>query len=494
MSKLKFTIRLLSYLFITSFVLCQQISYAEELEYLNQFTASGSGNRSGFSSPAVGELDGDTSNGKEIVAASINGVISAFNSSGNLLWEAFTPAAGCKAGRSNIHSTPAIGNLYGDGKAYVVIGYGNISKRCAGGILVFDGLNGTLKWSFSTTAFAKKEKFFAFLHTVFSSPAVADADGDGKLEIAFGSFDRSVYLLNHDGTVRWYYQAADTVWSSPIFANIDNTPDLELIAATDISQNLRIKPNTFNGGNLYAFRTKPNPKKVYRFRNKEAFLWMRPMEQVLFSSPRIAEIIPGNSNLEIAINSGCYFPDKSTQKVGRWTRIVNASNGIILRTLPIDACSSSTPALQDVNGDGFADIFVTVNGARQVGGDGISKIKAFDGATGNLLWSIEPRFNSRNYAFGGNFISPKVVSINNDGNYQVISPVHAGIGIFNALTGEQISSCGDLTCSISASLKTADIILNTPVIDDINYDGKKEIIVSGKSSRGTLGVYVWSLN
>ncbi len=102
MSKLKFTIRLLSYLFITSFVLCQQISYAVELEYLNQFTASGSGNRSGFSSPAVGELDGDTLNGKEIVAASINGVISAFNSSGNLLWEAFTPAAGCKAGRSNI--------------------------------------------------------------------------------------------------------------------------------------------------------------------------------------------------------------------------------------------------------------------------------------------------------------------------------------------------------------------------------------------------------
>jgi outer membrane protein assembly factor BamB len=471
-----------------------QFAQAQDLDATLVWQAQGTGNRSGFSSPVIADIDGDLSNGKEIVAASINGTLSAFGADGVLRWEVTMPAAKCTSGNSNIHSSPSVGAIYGDGKPYVVIGYGNIKKRCEGGVMAIDGATGAEAWRFSTMNYAKKEKFFAFLHTVFSSPALADTDGDGKMEIGFGSFDRSVYLLNHDGSVRWYYQAADTVWSTPTFANVDTTPELEMIVATDITQNLRLKPATSNGGNLYAFRTKANPKKVYRFRDKKAFLWMRPMEQVLFSSPKVADIIPGNPGLEIAINSGCFFPERTTQKVGRWTRVISAKSGKILRTHKIEACSSSSPVLADVNNDGAADIFVTVNGAKQIGGDGLSRLRAFDGATGAELWNIVPKFNNKNYSFGGNFISPKITSVLNDSTLQVVVPVHAGIGIYDAQTGEERNTCSDTEgCVLGSSLKAADIFLNSAAVDDIDGDSIMDIVASGKSTQGKLGVYRWNV-
>ena len=456
--------------------------------------AQGSGQRAGYSAPAVAELDGDTSNGMEIVAASLDGTISAFHADGSVMWETTTPDSEC-GGPSKVNSTPAIGNIFGDGIPYVVVGYGPIAKNCQGGVMAINGRTGAMAWKFSTKDFSKKEKFWAVLHTVFSSPALADTDGDGKMEIGFGSFDRNVYLLNANGTVRWYYNAADTVWSSPVFAKIDNSNELKMIIGTDITGNSQISPPTFNGGNLYAFNTKANPNKLYRFRDKAAFVWMKPVEQVLFSTPTVGEIIAGNAGPEIAINSGCYFPEKSNNKVGKWTKIFSAKTGKILRTIPLEACSTSKPALYDINGDGEAEIFTTVNGSTSIGGDGSSHLEAFDGATGNKLWSIVPRYKDRNYAWGGNFISPVVADLFGDGKPKVIVPVAAGVGIYDAATGAAVSCESSSASACSAAqqpkLGTADILLNSVVVNDIDADGRLDIIAAGKSTSGGLGVYRW---
>ena len=453
------------------------------------FEANGSSGRAGYSSPAIGDLDGNPANGKEIVAASIDGTISAFSSTGELLWETKTPDSEC-GGPAKVNSSPAIGPLYGDGVNYVVVGYGPIAKRCQGGVMAIDGRNGSIKWKFSTKDFSKKEKFWAILHTVFSSPALADTDGDGKMEIGFGSFDRNVYMLNHDGSVRWYYNAADTVWSSPVFANLDNTPELEMIIGTDISANAQLKPATLNGGNLYAFHTKANPKKLYGFRNPKAYLWMKPVEQVLFSTPTVGEVIPSNPGKEIVINSGCYFPERTNNKVGKWTRVFSGRTGKLLRTLSLEACSTSKPALQDINGDGEAEIFTTVNGSKSIGGDGLSRLKAFDGATGNLLWSIVPRYKGQNYQWGGNFVSPTVADLAGDGQYEVLTAVANGVGIYNAQNGIALT-CEESTCKSGTALGTADILLNGVKVDDIDSNGKLDVIAAGKSKTGSLGVFRW---
>ena len=494
------TLRWVFFLSALSFLtLFPHIVHAQEaqgtLEKAWAQEAQGSGQRAGYSAPAVGELDGDPSDGQEIVAASLDGKITAFKADSSILWETNAPNSECGGGPSKINSTPAIGNIYGDGVPYVVVGYGPIAKGCQGGVIAINGRTGAIAWNFSTKNFAKKEKFWAVLHTVFSSPALADTDGDGKMEIGFGSFDRNVYLLNADGSVRWYYNAADTIWSSPIFANIDNTPQLEMIIGTDISGNSRLNPITRNGGNLYAFRTKANPNKLYRFRDPNAYVWMTPVEQVLFSSPNVGEVIPSNPGVEVVINSGCFFPERTDKKIGKWTRVFSGRTGKLLRTLKLEACSTSKPALKDINGDGEAEIFTTVNGAQSVGGDGYSRLKAFDGATGNLLWSIIPKFKGRNYQWGGNFVSPIVADLFNDGSQKIIVPVANGVGIYDAVTGEarsceesSRSACGTFQQTM---LGTADILLNSVVVKDIDGNGGLDIIAAGKSNNGRLGVYRW---
>ena len=197
-----------------------------------------SGSTITYSSPAAANLDNDISNGLEVVIAGEDGTLYAYYANGEILWQTTLPNVSCSnPGRGNkTLSTPAIGDLDDNGVLSIVIGYGGISSRgCDGGIAVFNGVTGILEWKFSIKAFSESQQYGTRSYSVFSTPALADTDGDGKLEIGFGSFDRNVYLLEHDGSVRWYYNAADTVWSSAAFADINGDGRLELIIGTDIT-------------------------------------------------------------------------------------------------------------------------------------------------------------------------------------------------------------------------------------------------------------------
>ncbi|MCB0035695.1 MAG: VCBS repeat-containing protein, partial [Anaerolineales bacterium] len=86
---------------------------------------------------------------------------------------------------------------------------------------------------------------------VYGTPAIDDMDGDGDKEIIFGGFDKGLYILNHDGTtvagfpidsaLRYRFPAwqdlmghlADTIWSSPAIADLDGDGTKEIIIGTD---------------------------------------------------------------------------------------------------------------------------------------------------------------------------------------------------------------------------------------------------------------------
>ena len=173
-----------------------------------------SGGEPTFSSPVVAEIDGDSSNGKEVALGGADGTLYVYKSDGSLHWQADLPNKNCRgAGSTNkIHSSPAVGELFGNGIPYVVIGYGGVGvgSACGGGVVAFNGVTGKRRWHFNTKRFSKKQKFWAQYHSVFSTPALADTNGNGKLEVGFASFDRNVYFLNARGKAKWYYTAADT--------------------------------------------------------------------------------------------------------------------------------------------------------------------------------------------------------------------------------------------------------------------------------------------
>jgi hypothetical protein len=71
---------------------------------------------------------------------------------------------------------------------------------------------------------------------ITASPAVGDIDGDGHLELVVQSSAARVYGLNHDGTVmtgwpKWVNCSTSTIAPSPALADLDNDGKLEVVVA-----------------------------------------------------------------------------------------------------------------------------------------------------------------------------------------------------------------------------------------------------------------------
>lgn len=444
----------------------------------------------GYSSPAIADIDGNAANGKEVTVGLADGRVVATKADGSTLWSVTLPSASCSGG-TKIFSSPAVGNLFGNGVPYVVIGYGNLESRaCDGGVVAIRGSDGQLAWKFSIKDFAKKNKFFAFRNTVFSTPALADTDHDGKLEIGFGGFDRSVYLLNANGSVRWYYQAADTVWSSPAFADVDGDGRLEMIIGTDISQNLKLKPATPNGGFVYALKTKSRKGKMIRFQDPTAFVWRATFDQVIYSSPVVAELIPENPGQEVVVGSGCFFPQNSNNKNGKWFKVLSLKTGALLRTLPISACSPSSAAVDDLDGDGLNEVVVTASGSASIGGDGSAKVIAFNPRSSEQIWSVVPEPGGNNDSLGGHFNSPIIADLDGNGTSEVIANNSRGVVIIDGQSGS-VLSCQNRSCHNEVELLTNDILRNTPAVDDLNGDGELDLVVASKGSGGAK-IFAWT--
>lgn len=450
-----------------------------------------------FGSPTVAEIDGVTANGLEVALGSADGVLYVYRSDGSLLWERRLPNNSCRfaSGQNKLYSAPAVGTIFGDGVPYVLSSYGGLgSKQCDGGVVAFKGSDGTLTWKFSTKKFSRG-RFGTNMHGVFSSPALSDTDGDGRMEIGFGSFDRNVYLLNANGSLRWYYNAADTVWSSPGFVNVDSEPDLEMIIGTDISQNKFLRPPTENGGYVYAFKTAAREEKHISFRDTSAYVWQSTFDQVIYSSPVIADVLPETPGPEIIIISGCFFPQGTKNKKGKWIKILRLRDGKLLKTLDIPACSSSSVAVGDLDDDGRLEIVATVNGSKSIGGDGASKIIAFKAAIETPLWSVTPRVRGRNDDWGGLFSSPVIADLDGNGSLEVIAATGNAVGIFNGKDGTALT-CQESSCDGSQPLLFAwKTLRGTPAIADMNADGELDIVIGGghpaNRKRGML--YGWSM-
>jgi hypothetical protein len=434
--------------------------------------------------PVVAELDGDATNGKEVVITTSDGTVQALSSSGAVLWSARTPNVDCAATPTSdkMHSSAVVGDLYGTGEQYVVAGYGGFrGKPCDGGVIAYRGKTGEVAWVFSIRDFAKRERFFAFRHAVYGTPTLADVDRDGKLEVGFGSFDRNVYLLNANGSVRWYYNAADTVFTSPAFSNVAGGDDLEMIVATDISRNTRLRPPTPNGGYVYALRAAIDGKSgtKYGFRSSQLQQWRTQFNQVMQSSPVVADLLPANAGLEVVVGSGCFFPQGRGDRRGKWFKVLSATTGRVLKTLTVTSCNPTTAAVGDINSDGILEVVVPVSGLSVAGGDGTSRLIAWQPATDRVLWSVQPRLGTRTDSMAGFYNrTPVIADVNNDGAVEVLANYSTGVVILSGATGEHLT-CDSSPC-IKPLLRTDKVLQGSPVVDDTNADGTKEVLVAAR--------------
>jgi len=189
---------------------------------------------------AVADLDGDGSDDMVTnmrLAGGYDGEFAAYDADGNPLpgWPVIVPLPG--GGFYALGSSPpAVGDLDADGSLEVVTdaynrnGYLTLYALHADGSIV-DG------WPVDLAAESAAHTGLADL-----SPALADLDGDGTLEVIIGTYTNGLHVLRCDGTPQpgWPVTNPVKIVNSAVVGDLDDDGQPEIVIAT-------------TGGRVYAF-------------------------------------------------------------------------------------------------------------------------------------------------------------------------------------------------------------------------------------------------
>ncbi len=341
----------------------------------------------------------------------------------------------------------AADDLDGDGVPEVVVG------SVDGNVYCFDGLDGSLRWSFSAEDW------------VHSSPAVADLDGDGVKEVVFGSYDHKVYCLSGaDGSEKWEMLTAGSVHSSPTVSDVDGDGKLEVLIGSfdgrvySLNGSTGVPEWTFiTGGSVISSPAVANldwdagkevivtSRKVYCLSGGSGALkWSADLSTT--SSPVIADV-DGDGRREVLVTFNSQLVCLSGQ------------DGSTLWSFTALSSSDATPpAAADVDGDGEAELFFSAG----------RSVYRVEGRTGSLAWSLE--LPSEAHTPGS------LADINGDGRFEFLVPQYTGDTLFCLSADNGI---------LIWKLPLAEDV-HTPFVADVDADGCSEVVV-GTLSPDPLG-------
>lgn len=382
----------------------------------------------------------------------------------------------------DIYSSPAIGDVDGDGNPDIVVGYGSTIEVAqtglqTGGVCAYKR-NGSQIWCRTAANFDNNPN----PDPVVSTPAIGDIDGDGKNEVAWGGLDANVYVVNGatgaDKT-GWPHFVRDTIFSSPALADLVGDGRLEVIIGVDAHK--EGSPfNTPNGGCLH----------VFQYDATELPGFPQCVDQVIVSSPAIGDI-NGDGKPEIVVGTGNFWNSSNNGTGVSPTHVVYAfkCDGTQAAGWPVavDGQVTTSPAIGDIDGDGTPDVVVTDNNSSP---STTFHVYGFKG-NGTRLFKTVPKSFSGTTPNAG---SPRIANILGTSTPEIIVPVNTELCVLSS-SGTQLSDPGT-HASGTFSFYT-DTGLSGVAIGDLDNDGAANEMVAVSAapfpSATDTKVFAWTL-
>jgi hypothetical protein len=374
-----------------------------------------------FSTPAIADVTGDGV--AEMVVASLDGSLEAYELPGRRLrWRT-------SVGKSAIETSPVVRDLDGDGRIEIVVG------TMDGRVLVVEGATGRIARVLTQLdplhcplgIDCRPDGFFA-------TPAVADVNGDGVLDIIAPSWDHTVYAWSSTGRLLWRTYLEDTLWSSPTVADIDRDGRPEIILGGDI----------WAGNPLGA----PEGGLVWILRHDGSIYPGYPRTvpfQTVWSSPAVADI-NRDGELDVVVGTGTHFPNPG----GWWADAFTARTGQSLPGWPVavDGRVMSSPALGDLDGDPGLEVAFTSEGGW---------VYAYD-SSGRRMWRAcdadAPGGCRPGYETHG---SVSIADVDDDGAQEVVSGLDRYLRIHSGNDG-RVEAAVPLTSNLALTPASAPVV------------------------------------